>query len=1219
MKRRSQILLAGFVFALALAGTALWLLASESGLRFALARVQAAVPGLAVGRVHGRIMGAVTIEGLRIDRPSFRLRADRLLADLNALDLLNARFHFRSLYVQGLSVTTRPAGRSAESPTNTVLPDLSIKALRVEDARLTTADGNEYDVGNLTGVLSAHGQRITLSEMQMRGSLGEASGRVTIDLSEPWWIDQARLEFSAEPRAQLRLRGRLQSPGDAREPHLGLQLDQPVRAALDLYPGADREHFAVRLTLPSQSAEGLGLTADQTIAARLELSHAAGEWQVDGAITLGDQPFVIDGGRIHWDEGRVRIAALALDLPESGRVVIDGELPLSTDADLTLRLHSERLRIPSADGVPWQLAGDLSIDGNWQQLSLHPALLVRRGDWPELKVEGNLLQTATAWQLMPLRLQGDGGDLRIHGQIERGADGKSTLEAELSDFNPGLLWPDWPGRLQGSARWQGPLFGESAAGSLQLRQTKGRLRGQPLGLEGDLQFLDRHLIQANLDARLGANSLRIQGDLAGSGAIDLALDAPALDELSPELGGALRLKLNRDREWRILASGSALHWRDQSLDQFSLRGQLPVDKTDVQTELRGRLSGLRLGAFEIASAQVSAEGRIDQHRIEAQVQQKNAALHLGLQGAWSGDGWRGQVAAAELHLANAESLHLAVPSELELGSGRLRLSESCIDQGAAGRACFSIEHTAANTELKLSLAQLAIDRLTHLLPWGEQPALHGRIDAEARLVWRQGQLVEASTRFDAGGLALTTPGREELRQRLEPVSGKLDFSAGRGRVSLHSGLLPQGGLHSELDLRVSESGSLTIDGDIELATSDLSFLDLFDVELAHPSGQLSGRVHLSGPWQRPEISGELRLNEFAAELPQLGLQVQQGVLSLVGQADAVALEGSLQSGEGVLHLAGKYQPGADPAMTLRVYGDRVEIADTSSIHLVASPDVQLRRDRDAWRWQGRIEVTDARIDAERLAPVSTLSPDVVVIDGPDVPAIATTAWRADLELVLGDHVSVQGYGFDGKLGGRLQLSQQSASAALASGQLEVTGDYRAYGQKLRIERGRLTYAGSSLDEPSLNLRAERRIGASTVGLQISGTARRPLSQVYSNPALPESDALALLVTGRPLNQVRSSEQGRLSRAAMAVGSIGGDMLAGSIGLDELRLGSDDTLQGEAFAVGKFLSPRLYVGYAVALLTRGEVFTVRYLISKHLDIEAHASERNRLLLNYRIGH
>jgi translocation and assembly module TamB len=144
-----------------------------------------------------------------------------------------------------------------------------------------------------------------------------------------------------------------------------------------------------------------------------------------------------------------------------------------------------------------------------------------------------------------------------------------------------------------------------------------------------------------------------------------------------------------------------------------------------------------------------------------------------------------------------------------------------------------------------------------------------------------------------------------------------------------------------------------------------------------------------------------------------------------------------------------------------------------------------------------------------------------------------------------------------------------------------------------------------------------------VGLQISGTAQRPVLTVFSNPLMEQSDALSYLITGKPLSQVKGGEGDMLGAAAQALGSAAGNLLAKSIGskigVDDIGVSSNAALGGNsAFTVGKYLSPRLYLSYGVGLFEPGEVVTLRYRLSHRWNFEAQsATEFSRASFNYRL--
>ena len=230
---------------------------------------------------------------------------------------------------------------------------------------------------------------------------------------------------------------------------------------------------------------------------------------------------------------------------------------------------------------------------------------------------------------------------------------------------------------------------------------------------------------------------------------------------------------------------------------------------------------------------------------------------------------------------------------------------------------------------------------------------------------------------------------------------------------------------------------------------------------------------------------------------------------------------------------------------------------------------------------------------------------------------------------LGNDVKLAGFGLDGSIGGDLAVNQRPGRVATGTGTLNVGGTYKAYGQDLRIETGRLLFAGTSLDDPGLDIRAVRTIvGAGgedlgdviKAGLQVRGTALVPVLTVFSQPSMEQSEALSYLITGKPLSGLKSGEGDMLGSAARALGSASGDLLAKGIGARTgLDVGVTDStmLGGSAFTVGKYLSPKLYLSYGVGLFTPGEVVTLKYLFNRRWNFEAqNATTGNRAGINYR---
>jgi translocation and assembly module TamB len=268
---------------------------------------------------------------------------------------------------------------------------------------------------------------------------------------------------------------------------------------------------------------------------------------------------------------------------------------------------------------------------------------------------------------------------------------------------------------------------------------------------------------------------------------------------------------------------------------------------------------------------------------------------------------------------------------------------------------------------------------------------------------------------------------------------------------------------------------------------------------------------------------------------------------------------------------------------------------------------------------GRVRIDSAKFDLERLDAGVSASEDVVVLDPVDPERGAATPLDLDLALEMGEDVRLHGFGLDGTLGGSVRMRARPGRETVATGSLDVAGRYRAYGQNLAITRGRLLWSNTAFADPLLDVRAERKIGNITAGIDVRGRASAPEATVWSDPATSESEALAYLALGRPLSTASADENRRLSAAtaALSAGNLLASQLGAKIGLDDAGVSESRALGGTVVGIGKYLSPRLYVGYGVSLLGTGQVLTLKYLLRKGFDIEIESSTvENRGSVNWR---
>jgi len=298
---------------------------------------------------------------------------------------------------------------------------------------------------------------------------------------------------------------------------------------------------------------------------------------------------------------------------------------------------------------------------------------------------------------------------------------------------------------------------------------------------------------------------------------------------------------------------------------------------------------------------------------------------------------------------------------------------------------------------------------------------------------------------------------------------------------------------------------------------------------------------------------------------------------------------------------------------MRLKGEELQLADTPDYRVVASPDLLFRAGPDGYVVTGDVLVPLARITPRDLSTTVGTSPDERVVGTEDEELGPSTLdrLRTRIRVELGDNVRVNSYGLKATLGGEVTIVSRPDDVVRGRGSIRVgSGEYKAFGQSVRIKRGELKYEMSPLNDPRLDLVAEREIKAEdlVVSLNVRGTLSEPFVTVGSTPPLPEAEALSYLLTGRSLNTLQSGEAASLNRAAESLAIGGGGLLLGGIGnrigLDEVTVeqtGEEDT----TVVLGKYLSPKLFVSYGISIVEAINTVKLRYTLNERWALKAEA--------------
>lgn len=1119
----------------------------------------------------------------------------------------------------------------------------------LNDAGLAQLDVERVQ-GRLLGRLTLHG--LTLEQPGSSGQPLLEAARFTLHWQPSALLDR-ELRVHALEAADVRIR-----PPDtpAAEPSAPPQIPD---IALPLDVRVDRLELR-RLALAGADGSwttldrlALGLELDRERLRLRDLDLAAMGAALSGSVGMGAaQPHALDGElRIRVDSQLAGpgIGPVAARLTLSGTALRPG-LDLQVQQPQALRLRGDlvldqgqpgfdlvaewdRLGWPMAGTAEYQASeGRLEIDGTAASYRLALDTGLAATGLPPARLELDATGDLQGLRLAPLELRTLDGSLRASGTLGWSEGVAWDLAVDADALDPSALLPDWPGRLGGSLALRGRLPGGDDELEIEARidDLAGELRGYPVSASGRVTLQGEQAAIDDLRLASGGNRVAVSGRAGERLDLGFELDAPQLAALYPGLEGAIA---GRGRvagtleapavEATLQATGAGF----EGLGADSLELVLDWGGADGSAMLRA--SGLDLPGMRLDRVTLDLDGSQSSHALSVALAGPVLDAALDAQGGLADGAWSGSL--RQLRLANPDlgEWRLREPATLRLGTAQARSGRLCLVQGAAALCSEGGWAKGSGLDLEGSLRGFDLARVDALLVGGM--AVEGTLAADwsARGTVEQPR-VEARVRPSDGRIRFD---EEDVPLALAYRDVRLDltFADDRGDASLRFELAPNGRASGSVRLGPAGAQGRTLDGRLDIDFPDLALLTGVVPAVRDLAGRLEAGLRLSGTTAKPQVSGRVELREGRAEVPAAGITLEDLALTLRGTPEGpLRVEGSVRSGEGRLALGGTVDLAADPgpALDLGLTGSAFQAARLPEARVLVSPDLRLSG-AEPYLLRGTLRIPEADIELKELPRGSVaVSPDAVVVDDgrtePE-PTVASRIVDVEVRIELGDAVRFEGFGLTTRLAGNLEASVDQRGTLL-DGRIElVEGRYQAFGQDLAIERGRLIFAGPP-GRPELDMRAVRvsRDGSVRAFLSVTGQASSPDVRVSSEPALPQPQALAYLLTGRGLDQAGNQEGIDIANAALSLGLSRGEPLlqnlSDRLGLDELSIEAGESgFEQSALTIGKYLNPDLYIGYTMSLFNPERAVLLRLHLNDHIEVETRSGETQSVDLFYRYEH
>lgn len=933
----------------------------------------------------------------------------------------------------------------------------------------------------------------------------------------------------------------------------------------------------------------------------------------------------LTGNFVVNNQNVVRLDDITALFIHDGRLTLNGNIDT---ANKTLDLTAQAQSIAAADILARPLRGELNgnllIQNTFNEPQLNWQLNTGFAD-----VSGNLniiTDTAKGQRTLFIKeakiVPQNGGKMQFSGSYELFQDQKLHAQVISEHFNPAQFYPTFPiGRVNGTIDINGLVAQKQFAA--EMRFDPSELSGAALSGSGKIDYRDQHLAQADTDIRLGQNRILTQGAYGKRGdTLSLDINAPELNRFGFGIQGALQAKgtltsiaddftqldARLTGNARGFAIGDAV--RAQNLD-FTLIGS-PNPERPLDVMLKG--NGIAAGGTAIEQIDSTLKGTLRRHHFLAngslKIDGKPLSLNINADGGLNEKNqWIGTLSA--LNVGGALQLTLQNRMNLEAGAERVVLGAA---NWQALSGSLNLERLVWDKQAGLSTKGRAQNlHLAQLHNFYQPPVAHNLVlSGDWDLNYTQNPTGYLNVRQQSGDIIL--PDARKTPLLLSHFVLNTQFN-NRGILNQFSGNTRYGKANGNFDILQTFGGDFAqapVAGRILVRSENLDTMRNFMPIGQTISGTLNADVAISGRLNNPQLSGSITGQDLNYHNRDVGIMLSNGTLQsrLEGQTWVVdAL--TFRRKNGTVSLAGRAgYTGNAPDVDAKVSFSHYPILDQPNRYLAISGTSDVIYTKDGITLTGKLITDEGRFGfQDGNAP--KLDNDVVVLGEEREKPSDPLPFNLNLVFDLNDKFHFSGQGLDVTLGGQLTLRARPGSDVQGVGSVHVVkGQYKAYGQDLTITKGIISFVGP-LNNPNLNIRAERRGSPVGAGVEVLGNLNHPRVTLVANEPMSEKDKLSWLILNRA-SSGSSTDEAALAAAA-------GAFLAGSLNdriglLDDFGLTSQQTRNAQTgemnpaqqvLTFGKQLTQNLYLGYEVGLQTASQSVKLVYQLSRSFQAIARA--------------
>ncbi|MDA8157123.1 MAG: translocation/assembly module TamB domain-containing protein [Actinomycetota bacterium] len=844
------------------------------------------------------------------------------------------------------------------------------------------------------------------------------------------------------------------------------------------------------------------------------------------------------------------------------------------------------------------------------------------------------------------------GKMRANGKASWKPVKSWDFVLSATGLDPGQFAPAWKGNISFAAATSGKIPGPGQRDiNFLLKNLSGNLKGQPVSGGGQIIVKNKDYRIPRLVIHLGKASAFASGTIGKVWKLIWRLSAADISVLMPQAKGAIAANGNlsgpRAKPLAVARfSGAGIQYPGMAIK--TVRANMRIDMSEkTASRLNATVTGAAFRGHKISLLRLSGFGKPSANRITLLIAGRAGknSLSLALAGGLIKKAWDGKMERLTITEEGHRTWRLKKTASIKAGKTEMQLKDLCIISGPSN-ACLSADYKkglaaenpplAAQAHFNASRVQLAL--FSPLLPPGA--SVTGQFGVN-------GDIYYSTANGISGGMDLRAQNGtmeyvlQDQAARLPFKNGVITLHTAREKAGLAATLFMKadfmpskagsagGGLESKLviTMRAGQTAAHAgLRGYFRMLIPNLGLLPAIIPSVSNASGHIRANINLSGTLKQPNVGGIMSLENTSLTVPTLGITLTNSNLTATGSGEnRFLINGMFHSGKGQIQLKGDagFQKLKGVALNMTVKGQNFQAVKRPDADALISPDLTLVMQNGVTRASGSLTIPQANVKPISVPSAVMPSPDVVIMQKRQGAAAKKTfsKFYANIKVILGSRIFFNGFGLKSRISGSIAMREMPQRPPTGYGQLVMSqGNYIAYKQTLKIDRGKLLFAGP-VDNPGLDIRATRTVDNIVAGINVAGTLKTPKFTIFSRPPMDQADALSYLVLGKPMHSSSASQGNKLYNAATTLGIAGGGLLAqrigGFFGIKHVKVEKTAGPAKARLFLGKYLSPRLYVGYGIGIFVPSSIFRVRYSVTRSWMVQAESGAETGFDMLYKL--